>query len=483
MTEQENVLILIPTFNESGNIESLYREIRLQVPDVNFLFVDDNSPDGTGQIIDRLAEADPRVFVLHREAKMGVGSAHYAGISWAYDHAYDFLLTMDCDFTHHPKYIKTILEQRHTGDILVGSRFMKKASLVGWNLIRKLLTWIGHALTTNLLGMPYDATGGFRLYNLLTVPRQGFDLVSSLGYSFFFESLFIFHINGVCIREIPIDLPPRTYGSSKMAFSDVLKSLCLLGEVLFNRLIDEDRYRISSPISASEINPKLFGTQVWDAYWERGRDSGRSLYNFIAAFYRKVLIRPTFNTYIRSTFHQGEKVLHAGCGSGQVDKDICHYLAITGMDISVPALNLYRKATRDQTCILHGSLFAIPAEAGEYDGIYNLGVMEHFSREEIDHILREFYRILRPNGRLVIFWPPEFGLSVIFFKVLNWFCHKVLGKTNLKFHPDEITRIESRSHAEQIFEQNGFTVTSFNFGYQDAFTHAVIIARKNHDDQ
>jgi len=291
MTEQNNVLILIPTFNESGNIESLYREIRLQVPDVNFLFVDDNSPDGTGQIIDRLAETDPRVFVLHREAKMGVGSAHYAGISWAYDHEYDFLLTMDCDFTHPPKYIKTILQQRHTGDILVGSRFMKKASLAGWNLIRKFLTWTGHALTTNLLGMPYDATGGFRLYNLLTVPRQGFDLVSSLGYSFFFESLFIFHVNGVCIREIPIDLPPRTYGSSKMAFSDVLKSLCLLGEVFFTHFIDAERYRISSPLSALEINPKLLSTQAWDDYWERGRDSKRSLYNFIAAFYRKVLIR------------------------------------------------------------------------------------------------------------------------------------------------------------------------------------------------
>jgi dolichol-phosphate mannosyltransferase len=178
--------------------------------------MDDNSPDGTGDIIDELAKHSPRVFASHRPKKLGIGHAHREGINWAYAHGYTQLITMDCDFTHPPSSIPEILEVAHASDadVVVGSRYLRKDSLVGWNPLRLFLTYTGHFLTKSLLGMSQDATGGFRFYRLDRIPRSVFALVSSTGYSFFFESLYILYLNGFTIGEIPISLPPRTYGHS-----------------------------------------------------------------------------------------------------------------------------------------------------------------------------------------------------------------------------------------------------------------------------
>ncbi len=236
MRLERSLLILIPTYNEAENVEPLLHEIRKLGLNADILFVNDHSTDGTDEIVARLANEYSWVYLLQRESKQGIGSAHDAGIDWAYGRGYQLLLTMDADFTHSPACIPAFLEKAQDFDIVIASRFLDKNSLPGWNLFRRFLTYLGHFMTVLLLQMPLDATGAFRLYRLDRIPPQIFKLVRSRGYSFFFESLFILWLNGASIGEIPVVLPARIQGHSKMVVSDAIQSLrFLLG--LFRRKI------------------------------------------------------------------------------------------------------------------------------------------------------------------------------------------------------------------------------------------------------
>ncbi len=233
------LLIFIPTYNESKNIRLIFGQILDLHLSVDVLFLDDNSPDGTGQMIDELARQHGFVHAIHRAGKMGIGSAHKAGILWAYSHGYETLITMDCDFSHSPEYLAEFLRYAPDYDIVLGSRYLKKDSLKEWNLFRKTLTCVGHFLTVFILSMPYDATGAYRLYQLKRIPCEIFDKVESHSYSFFFESLFLLHLNKYRIKECPIHLPKRTYGHSKMTIMTTLISLrqlvCLYSKVVFDK--------------------------------------------------------------------------------------------------------------------------------------------------------------------------------------------------------------------------------------------------------
>lgn len=475
------LLVLVPTYNESGNVDRLCRDVLALGLEVHLLFVDDNSTDGTGEILDRLAREFDSVEVIHRAGKLGVGSAHVAGIRWAYAHGYDRLVTMDCDFTHDPRYIPALLESAERGaDVVVGSRYLQKDSLAGWNLARKTLTHIGHLLTRTLLGMPYDATNAFRCYRLDVIPQRAFDVVVSAGYSFFFESLYVLHRNGFRIAEIPVPLPKRTYGSSKMGLREIHASVRLLVVTCFKAFFNPEKFDIGEDDDPpAAVDPRLVDEQGWEADWDGQKThAGGLLFDAIASFYRKAIIRPTLNRFIKRYLPAGAQVLHAGCGSGQVDVDIRRYVSITGMDISVNALRLYRKVNRDHCRTLHGSILEIPLEDESVDGVYNLGVMEHFTEDEIRRILREFHRVLKSEGRAIVLWPPEFGLSVLFFKALGWVYRTLLDKKDVKFHPDEITRARSRKHVTEIFESEGFRVLEYSFGPRDAFTYAIIAAQR-----
>ena len=168
-------LIFIPTYNEVENAPKMVERLSASGLGAAFLFLDDNSPDGTGPLLEQLAAANSRLHVIHRSGRLGVGSAHLAGIDWAYEHGYDLVVTMDCDFTHSPEDIGRMLTAADAGThVVVASRYMQPDSLPGWNLMRRLLTNIGHLLTRTFLGMPYDATGAFRVYDLRRVPRAAF---------------------------------------------------------------------------------------------------------------------------------------------------------------------------------------------------------------------------------------------------------------------------------------------------------------------
>ncbi|MDX2188973.1 MAG: glycosyltransferase [Bacteroidota bacterium] len=239
MDNLSEILVAIPTYNEAENVKKLFEQIFKLNFKKDILFLDDNSPDGTGEIIKMIQSENKNVFAIHRIGKLGIGSAHQEIINFAYQKGYKILVTMDCDFTHSPSSIIDFINNSDNYDVVVGSRYMKKDSLKDWNLIRKFLTNFGHILTKYVLNLKEDATGAFRLYKLNNIPKQLFSLVESKSYSFFFESLFIISFNKFKIKEIPIDLPSRTYGNSKMEIKDVIKSLkylyLLLMRKYFNR--------------------------------------------------------------------------------------------------------------------------------------------------------------------------------------------------------------------------------------------------------
>lgn len=237
-------VVCIPTYNERDNAPKICREILAMRLDADVVFLDDNSPDGTGAALDEIAATEPRLRVIHRAGKLGIGSAHLEFAAWAYDKGYRRLLTMDSDFTHQPRSIPDFLAAAENADVVVGSRYLRADSLDDWNVYRWLLTRVAHLLTVVFLGMPYDATGAFRLYRLDRLPRALFGLIRSKDYSFFYESLYIVHANGFKIVEVPITLPIRTFGTSKMELADIVKGVTRLFRLWSERMRDPKRFLI-----------------------------------------------------------------------------------------------------------------------------------------------------------------------------------------------------------------------------------------------
>ncbi len=468
-------LIFIPTYNERENAAMIYSEIKDLRLGADFLFLDDNSPDGTGRILDEIAAQDPAVHVIHRPGKLGIGAAHQDGIRWAYDRGYETLVTMDCDFTHQPEEIRHFLDSAPGADVVIGSRYMGNKSLADWNLFRKFLTYLGHFLTRDLLKIPYDASGAFRLYDLKRIPPGVFRVVKSKSYSFFFESLHVLVLNGFRIKEVPILLPKRTYGHSKMKIRDAWSSFVLLLEVWLHTHFHREDYVYVEEIAETPMERKTSDEKAWDEYWHKKDSNTRFLYDLVAVFYRKFIIKPLLDSFIRSEFSRGAEVLHAGCGSGAVDIEVVKMVRVTALDISTGALNHYKRINGSGCRALHGSIFDIPEEACAFDGIYNLGVMEHFTEDDIAKILAEFHRVLKPGGKAVLFWPPEHGTSVMFLKGVHFILNDVLKK-NVRLHPDEITRLRSKKHAERLLEKSGFALKKYSFGIRDFFTYAVVVA-------
>lgn len=234
---------MVPTYNEYDNVEIIAGRIRRSVPNANLLFIDDNSPDGTGLLLDKLALADEQILVTHRPRKMGIGSAHLQALSKAYSENYAILVTLDADLTHSPENINTLISNLSRADVATSSRFLNKGDLDGWNLRRKATTHLGHLLTKLLLGLPYDSSSGFRAYNLANIPEKYFDFVKTSGYSFFFESLKILDLNKVSIVDVPMNLSPRTYGSSKMKLTDILSSVKILVLFAYETKFNRDKFR------------------------------------------------------------------------------------------------------------------------------------------------------------------------------------------------------------------------------------------------
>ena len=237
-------LVIIPTYNEAENIELMLNRFNNLNEKFNLLFIDDNSPDGTGKILEKKSKENKNIYIIHRKKKYGIGSAHIDGLMWAYKKNYKVVITMDCDFTHSPDQIKLFLDEKNKADLIVGSRFLDKGGLKNWSIQRKLITYFGHFLTSTLLNISYDATGAFRLYNISKIPKEIFLKINSDGYSFFFKSIFIINFNNFTIKEIPIVLSSRSAGNSKMKFSDALNGIMELFKIFILKIINNSIYKI-----------------------------------------------------------------------------------------------------------------------------------------------------------------------------------------------------------------------------------------------
>jgi dolichol-phosphate mannosyltransferase len=222
--KKRKIVVFVPTYNEADNAPALCRQLFQLGLDCDVLFVDDSSPDGTAEVLKSLQPEFSRLIVQKRPGKLGIGSAHASAISWAYENDYDVFVSMDGDFSHSPTDVPRLIDAAEKADVAVGSRWIAMNSLPGWNVYRRLMTTLGHALTKYVLGIPHDASGAFRAYRLDKIEKKTFAEVQSQGYSFLFESMFILKQTGHSFAEIPIVLPARTYGNSKMGLGDVWHS-------------------------------------------------------------------------------------------------------------------------------------------------------------------------------------------------------------------------------------------------------------------
>ena len=238
-----DIIVIVPTLNEKRNIEILFDKLTTTNIRFDLLFIDDNSSDGSQEKIKDLAKNNKNINYIFRPKKMGVGSAHREGFVWSYKRNYKIIITMDGDRTHDPKYIKYLIEKLKNFDIVVTNRFLEKNSLEGWPLFRIFLTKLRHLVISLLLSMPYDSSGAFRCINCRTVVLSDLILAKKDGYEYFWESIFILHKKKYRIRQIPIHLPFRIYGSSKMIIKDILFSIYYLIIVFLKKILGKYNFK------------------------------------------------------------------------------------------------------------------------------------------------------------------------------------------------------------------------------------------------
>ena len=241
-----SLLIIIPVLNEERNISPILSKInKLRNIKKDILFIDDNSSDNTRSEISIFKQKYKNIFLLKRSFKKGIGSAHVEGIKFAYKNSYEMLITMDCDLSHSPEDILKFINASKKGDIIIGTRFKSKKSIEDWNFYRKSLTRLGNFATLFFLGLNFDTTGAFRLYNLRKINHNFLNLITFNRYSFFFESLYILNLNKYKIIEIPINLPSRVYGESKQTFKDIFIGFKNLLLIFYRRLFNKKKYIIN----------------------------------------------------------------------------------------------------------------------------------------------------------------------------------------------------------------------------------------------
>lgn len=210
-------LVCLPTYNERENLPLLVEAVHAVVPDVHLLVIDDNSPDGTGRLADELAGRDPRIHVLHRARKQGLGRAYIAGFEWALARPYELVFEMDCDFSHQPRYLPEFIQAAAQYDLVLGSRYMPGGGTDDWTWQRRLVSRAGNSYAQTLLGMPFrDLTGGFKCFHRRVLEALPLDDVVSNGYVFQIELTWRAVQLGFTIGEVPIQFPDRTRGESKM---------------------------------------------------------------------------------------------------------------------------------------------------------------------------------------------------------------------------------------------------------------------------
>jgi dolichol-phosphate mannosyltransferase len=236
-------LIVIPTYNERENIASLIDDVLHTIPAADILIIDDNSPDGTGQIVDEISARRPQVRVLHRPGKLGLGTAYVLGFRYALAQGYELVFEMDADYSHDPRYLPTFVQHAERADLVIGSRYVRGGETPNWSALRKLISGGGNIFARVVLRIPVkDCTSGYRCYRTAALDTLNLDAIRAQGYAFQVEMAYAFWKRGYRVREAPIIFVDRRVGKSKMsrkifleAFTWVLRTR-LTGEAEVRRL-------------------------------------------------------------------------------------------------------------------------------------------------------------------------------------------------------------------------------------------------------
>jgi len=224
--EPRPALVCVPTYNERENVEAILAAILEVDPRVDVLVLDDASPDGTGQLADAVAAREPRVKVLHRAGKEGLGKAYLAGFAWALARGYELVLEMDADFSHHPRYLPRMLDEARRADLVLGSRNVKGGGTLNWGLGRRLLSRGGSLYARTILGLRIrDLTGGFKCFRREVLEAIDLPSVECTGYAFQIELTYRAIRKGFRVAEVPIVFEDRRVGQSKMSRRIVLEAL------------------------------------------------------------------------------------------------------------------------------------------------------------------------------------------------------------------------------------------------------------------
>ncbi|WP_044191447.1 polyprenol monophosphomannose synthase [Hyalangium minutum] len=223
-------LVCIPTYNEADNLGPITQAVLKAEPRVDILVVDDNSPDGTGKLADELAAKEPRIRVLHREKKEGLGRAYLAAFRWALAEGYTYIIEMDADFSHDPRYLPGLLDTAEAGaDLVLGSRYVHGGGTVNWGVGRKVISRGGSLYARTILGVDVrDLTGGFKCFNRRVLESIELDQVKSTGYAFQIELTYRTLKKGFTVRELPIVFEDRRVGQSKMSRKIFLEALTMV---------------------------------------------------------------------------------------------------------------------------------------------------------------------------------------------------------------------------------------------------------------
>jgi dolichol-phosphate mannosyltransferase len=234
----ERLLVSLATYNEAGNLRPLVETIRTYAPHSSILIIDDNSPDGTGRIADELSETLPGVHVIHRPAKLGLGTATLAAVRYAIEHHFDYLLNLDADFSHPPRFIPELLEGMTGHDVMIGSRYVPGGGVEGgFTLKRRLMSSAINGYARLLLGLTSkDNSGAFRCYRVSKLAEIDLDRIRSRGYSFQEEILFWCQTVGCRIAETPILFENRRAGTSKINMREAVSALWILFQLGLSRL-------------------------------------------------------------------------------------------------------------------------------------------------------------------------------------------------------------------------------------------------------
>ncbi len=228
-------LVIIPTYNERENLGPITSAVLKGEPRVDVLVVDDNSPDGTGALADELAKTEPRLRVLHREKKEGLGRAYLHAFRWALEHDYQYVIEMDADFSHDPRYLPGLLDAAQSGaDLVLGSRYVEGGGTVNWGVMRQIISKGGSLYARSSLGVRVrDLTGGFKCFNRRVLEGLNLDEVVSTGYGFQIELTYRALKKGYSVKEVPIVFEDRRVGQSKMSRKIFVEAMTMVWKLRF----------------------------------------------------------------------------------------------------------------------------------------------------------------------------------------------------------------------------------------------------------